>query len=268
MTNKLDSIILLTTSAEINNGMFFKFCNQFFAMKKTNLTLEIFFNNYNFNELLLIEYISKINIFKKISLHNLDIPPELDIYIKDPNYKGTIPYLGLISGPNYMFFEAMKYCFKKFNVILLLETDCILKQTCFEISKHYIENISDFLISGSRYVGEINPKINVLSLFNLHLNGVAFYNTGSEEFMELLENIENYIKINVIINPKVAIPYDMAITSYLIENPSIKHRRLLSKLINTTYIINCSVNHDKKITMEEIDSIYPKHIIFHTKMNY
>jgi hypothetical protein len=264
----LEAVLLLTTSHEVNNGKFFKFCNQFLTMKKNNLRFHIFINNSNYDEEAVLDYISKLLIFRSVSIHNLNIPPELDIYIKDDVYDGEIPPLGLTSGPNRMFLDAITYCFDKFNTVLLLETDCILKQNCFEVSKAYIETISDFLISGSRYVGSSTAD-SFYSSFNLHLNGVAFYNTGCYEFRQLIKQLESFILKKVRDESVRALSYDYAFTLCVLEENEFKDaRRFLSKFINTTFILNCSLVSDSDITEEEINTLYPKHIIFHTKRNY
>lgn len=264
----LEAVLLLTTSSEINDGRFFKFCDQFLTMKKNNLSFHIFINNSNYDEMVFLEYISRLSIFKSVLVHILNIPREIDVYIRNYTSKGDVPQLGLTSGPNHMFLTAIKYCFDKFNTVLVLETDCILKQNCFEVSKAYIETISDFLISGSRYVGSsiFEP---LYSSINLHLNGVAFYNIRSTEFRVLIEQLEAFIIKKVKENPGMPVSYDMALTTCVLEQPDFKSaRRLLSKFINTTFILNCSLPTDIEITYEEINTLYPKHVIFHTKRNY
>ena len=265
--NCLEAVILLTTSDEINDGRFFNFCNQFLLMKKNNLNFHIFINNSKYDEAVLVEYVSKLIIFKSTIIHTLNIPEEIDIYIRNGKSTRNIPPLGLTSGPNTIFLKAIKFCFNKFDTILLLETDCCLKQSCFEVSQRYVENMCDFLVSGSRYVG--SQRVNLLSTFNIHLNGVAFYNTGSHEFRLLIQKMENYILSEVKRNPHEMVSYDMALTNCLVTDKHIvSARRTLSKLINNTLIINCSPPEDRNITQEEVDKIYPKHVIFHTKMNY
>jgi hypothetical protein len=266
--SSLEAIILLTTSSEINDGIFFKFCDQFLPMKENNLSFHIFINNTSYDEVKLLEYISKVTIFKSSFIHNLNIPSELDIYVRDKWYYEQIPPLGLTSGPNIMFLEAIKYCFDKFDTVLVLETDCYLKQNCFEVSVSYIRTLSDFLISGSRYIG-YQKFDNLFSPINLHLNGVGFYNTGSQEFKKLVKKMEDYILINVQKNPVRSFSYDMAFTECLLHDKDpVSARRTLNKFINTTYILNCSPRADETITEEEMNIIYPKHIIFHTKRNY
>jgi hypothetical protein len=272
--NSLDAIILLTTSAEINNGMFFNFCNQFRSMPKTNLEFIIFVNNTEFNEALVSSYLVNIINFKSIKITNLNIPADKDIYIKvHSSFKKEIPALGLISGPNIMFFSAMRSCYK-FNTVLLLETDCLLKHNCFDTAKAYIKSSSDFLIAGSKYLGcaNINMAVsNLLSLHNTHLNGVAFYNTGSDDFKKLIDKAETYIQ-SKIKSGVFAVPYDMALTDCLLTGTTAKdiisNRRTLSKFTTTTFILNLSPECDIDISYEEIRSVYPNYIILHTKKRY
>ena len=263
----LEAVVLLTTSAEINNGKFYKFCNQFLSMKKNNLSFNVFVNNSDHDETAVMNFMSKLTVFKSAFIHNLNIPSELDIYIRDADYSGKIPRLGLTSGPNTLFLEAIKYCFDRFDTILILETDCILKKNCFEVSRLYVQTLPDFLISGSRYLGSQSTD-QIFSVFNMHFNGVAFYNTGSQEFKNLVKKMEEYIVSEVIKSPHSTVSYDMAFTACLLKTESIvASRRQLNKFINTTLIINCSPDYDSFITHEEINDIFPKHIIFHTKNN-
>jgi len=273
--NILEAIVLLTTSSEINNGLFFKFCDQFIAMRKNKLHFIVYVNNYNFDDEFLTDYLAKITIFKSIKVVNLNIPKSQDVYIKfGSDYTDNdLPPLGCISGPNILFLKAMRSLYK-YNTILLLETDCCLKRNCFEISESYIKHCSDFIVSGSRYIGTACTDItnqDLTSLFNLHLNGVAFYRTGSKDFENVLNKMEKYILSSVKLG-SVFIPYDMALTDCLLHatQPSefLENRRLLSKFCNTTFILNMSPEIDAEIPYEEINTTYPSHIILHTKKHY
>jgi len=272
--NSLEAIILLTTSDEINNGMFFNFCNQFRSMPKTNLDFIVFLNNSKYDESLVSSYLVNINNFKSIKIININISAVYDVYVKNfSEVKNEIPPLGLVSGPNTMFFSAIRYCYK-FNTILLLETDCILKHNCFETAKTYIKYSSDFLIAGSKYLGTSNINMtvsNLMSSHNSHLNGVAFYNTGSEEFKKLIDKTEAFI-YHKVQNRQYFVAYDMALTDCLLTGITAKeiivNRRTLSKFINTTFILNLSPMCDKDVSYEEIKSFYPNHIILHTKKRY
>jgi len=273
--NSLEAVVLITTSKEIKNGMFFHFCNQFRRMPKTNLDFIIFVNNEDYNEDLVSSHlVTNVKIFDSIKIVNLNIPAELDIYnITGVPKGGKVPPLGLISGPNMMFFSAIRYCYK-FNTILLLETDCYLKNNCFEKAKSYINNLSDFIISGSRYLGNFtqnNTVSNLLSSFNAHLNGVAFYKTGSQDLERIANKAEEYIRSRVK-DGDVSVPYDMALTECLLRpktvHENIANRRLFSKFTTSTFILNFSPHDDVNISFEEIAGMYSDYIILHTKKHY
>jgi hypothetical protein len=123
-------------------------------------------------------------LFADIQVHNLSIADEDDIYIRDPEtYKGSIPRLGLKSGPNNQFFETMRKC-SGFGCTLLNEVDML------PVRSNWLEQISmavpasgHFFAVGSRYSGEqkLGPDI------ARHINGNAIYNTGSPIFREFLD---------------------------------------------------------------------------------
>jgi hypothetical protein len=270
-SNYLEAVLLLTTSKEINNGQFYKFINQFQNMKYNGLKLCIFTNNSEYDEVIFNKTVKLINIFSLIDVINLDIDEEDDIYnLYQPDGTTPIPELGLISGPNIMFFNAIRHSYI-YKSVLILETDCILKTECFEKIKKYVMNLSDYLISGSRYVGNMLGKRNIHESINNHLNGVAIYNTSSDEFKYLIDKTEWYIKYNVQFNKMYHLAYDVSLTlvmqnDCINDDEFIYHRRILSKFINNTFIINCSPTNDKNITFEEINKIYPNHVILHKKL--
>ena len=271
LSNYLETVLLLTTSKEINNGQFYSFIKQFSKMKYNGLKLCIFINNSEYDENIFNEKVKLINIFSVIDVIILNIKTEDDMYIlSSKDIPLLIPELGLMAGPNIMFFNAIKYSYK-YQSVLLLETDCILKSNCFEILKKYVMQLSDYIISGSRYLGNCVGTKNMHEIINNHLNGVAIYNTSSNDLKYLIEKTELYIKYNVEFNKKYFLPYDLALSlvlqdNYLDDKEFIYHRRLLSKFINNTFIINCSPINDKNITVEEINEIYPNHVILHKKL--
>jgi hypothetical protein len=269
-SNYLETVLLLITSKEINNGEFYNFINQFQNMKYNGLKLCIIINNSNYDEDIFNQKLKLIDIFSLIDIKILNIKKEDDVYnINRPEPNSQIPELGLISGPNIMFFYGIKYCYK-YKSVLLLESDCILKVDCFEKIKKYVLSLSDYVISGSRYVGNIVGNRNIHENINNHLNGVAIYNTTSNDLKYLIEKTEYYIKYNVRFNKMYHLPYDVSLSlvlqhNHLNDQEFIYHRRILSKFINNTFIINCSPANDKDITFEQINEIYPNHVILHKK---
>jgi hypothetical protein len=271
-SNYLETVLMLITSKEINNGEFYNFIKQFHTMKYNGLKLCIFINNSDYDEDIFNQKIKLINIFSLIDITILNIKKEDDIYIASSNKEvpSIIPELGLISGPNIMFFNSIKYCYK-YKSVLLLESDCILKVDCFEKIKKYIMSLSDYVISGTRYVGNIAGNKDLYNTINIHFNGVAIYNTSSNDLKYLIDKTESYIKHNVKFNKMYYLAYDVSLTSVLYDthsndNEFIYHRRILSKFINNTFIINCSPSLDKDIKVEQINRIYPNHVILHKKL--
>jgi len=264
--NKLEAIVLLTTSSEIRSGQFLSFCNQFLKMKYCGMPLNIVVNNSKFDGEM-CAFLNEITIFSSIQIFDVDIPPADDIYIRETKYDGKIPRLGLSSGPNILFFEAMRM-FEDVNTVLVLETDCILKPNCFEVCKTYVSSMCDFLVSGSKYIGRHVSWYPGDSLFH-HLNGVAFYRTGSKEFQELLKRVEDFIAMKVKMR-KQALAYDVAIMTFIHENlqRDSQNKRyytaIESKMLTNTFILNYSVDHE--IDWGEIDHHYPNHVILHSKL--
>jgi hypothetical protein len=270
-SNYLETVLLLTTSKEINNGQFYDFIKQFYNMKYNGLKFCIFINNSDYDEIKFNEKVKLINIFSIIDVIILNIKKEDDIYItSSKDIPLLIPELGLMAGPNIMFFNAIKYSYK-YQSVLLLETDCILKLNCFETLKKYVMQLSDYIISGSKYLGNSVGSKNMNEVINSHFNGVAIYNTSSNDLKYLIEKTECYIKHNVDVNKNYFLPYDVSLTlvlqnDFLDDKQFIYHRRILSKFISNTFIINCSPVCDKNITVKEINEIYPNHVILHKKL--
>jgi hypothetical protein len=263
--NKLEAIVLLTTSREINNGQFLTFCNQFRNMKYCGLKLLIFINNSHYDPDFLL-FLSEINIFSMLEIVHINILPADDIYIRDFTQLEIKPIFGGASGPNILFFESIKQCYK-FNTVLVLETDCILTINCFTVCKNYISGMSDFLIAGSKYLG-VHGDYNIDTVMFNHLNGVAFYRTSHPEFQNLMLDVQTFIKSEV--KEGRSSGYDYAIYNFISNKISTNENRiyykyLLSKLVVTTFIINCSMPSDKNMSLTEIKQHFPNHVILHKK---
>jgi hypothetical protein len=267
-SNKLEAVLLLTTSREINNGSLLTFVKQFEHMEKNDLDLILCINNIDHDSLVLFETMNYYGkIFKNIEVSYVNIDPKDDIYMPNFSSGSYIPELGTITGPNILFFNSIEQC-KKYDTILLLETDCFLKKNVFEKSIKYIETLGDFLISGALYDG--NANLRIIEQIYFHLNGVAFYKTGNPELHALLENVKNSIKHHVKNTSRKTIPYDTEITNYIVdkinENPKDRYLRVLyRKFIRTTLIINCSPIKDRVISIEQINREFPQHLILHKK---
>lgn len=258
--NRLDAICIATTSQEIDSGYLQRILHDLNQNEYSNIPLLIFTNNseYSTNVLFLN---NKTAVFKYTKIVNINIPKCDDIY-QLHNTNGYIPELGTISGPNIMFFFIMNFCYKQqFDTILLLETDCTVKPNMIAVCKQYVRH-NNFFISGSKYLGNAS----ISSKIQNHLNGVAFYKTGSTEFQELIQNVKAFIKKQVL-NMDIIHAYDVSIFLYL--QSLHKHStflRLISKYIQTKLIINFSPRSDMNIPNEEIYSKYPEHVILHKKL--
>jgi hypothetical protein len=217
MANKLEAVLLLTTSREIDNGQFEKFLVQFEDMSKTSLSLVINVNNYTHTtdiESLINKY---TRIFKSVEVNYLNIPKEHDLYIIGGQIERKyLPELGTCAGPNILFLESIRYCVK-YDTILLLETDCILKKECFDKAERFINNCGDFLICGARYDGTYYRNFLDRPAFLNHINGVAFYKTCSPEFQNLINKVELFI-IDFVKTRTQFFPYDLAIMTYFYDS--------------------------------------------------
>jgi hypothetical protein len=266
--NVLEAAVLLTTSAEVRSGQFFNFCNQFRSMKYCGLKFIIVINNSDFDPAAIL-FLNEIKIFQSIQVYDIDIPARDDIYVRGGQRYHTTewPRLGLSSGPNILFFQTIKLC-AHLNTILILETDCILKHNCFDACINYVSGMCDFLISGSKYLGNATMWNTHDNIFH-HLNGVAFYRTGNSELQNLIKDVESYMCYKV--SERTSLSYDVCIMSYVhhrINNDiDLKnyYRSVEAKLTVNTFILNYSL--DSSIKREEIDKIFPNHVILHSKLN-
>jgi hypothetical protein len=117
-------------------------------------------------------------------VHFLDLPPEKDQYIRDA--KGPIPEFGFKSGPNWMFYEAMRYAKQYGGYCLQIETDCKpIQPGWLDTLTEVARRSPDKLIVGSPYRGQGT----VWRGFARHINGNALYNVGDANFWEWLEGM-------------------------------------------------------------------------------
>ena len=130
-------------------------------------------------------------------IHNLNIEKENDINIfpwDNPDYdKGTVPRLGLSSGPNESFFRSIWKLIKhpsNYDSFLLLETDTLFVDKSWLTKCIDFINYHNFYIAGSRYEGVRNDHKD--KDYSDHLNGVAIYK-NCKELHDLLLSTESYI---------------------------------------------------------------------------
>jgi len=253
---KLEAIVVCTTSKEIDNKQFERFFLQLKYEPRNKVDIIIFTNNNKYSKKNIL-FLVEMSQFSSIKFINVNIAPEDDVYQFKPNNQNTyIPYLGYLSGPNIMFFKIMDWC-KKYDTVLLLETDCIIRNNMIQLCKIYVDSLDDFIISGSYYHG----KILLDKSIRFHLNGVAFYRTGSHEFQELIRNVKLFMEDRVK-NDMLFIAYDTAIYEYItiLENNELK-----KKYIANHIIVNLSPREDASTSMTAIANAFPRYVILHKK---
>ena len=254
----LECIVICTTSHEIRSGKLNMLIDSLCEEEKNNLDLIVFVNNDSYKKQQLYKlYSSKFN---KIFIVNLNIHPNDDVYIRSTSDKKieALPKYGLKSGPNSMFFNIVRYC-KHYDTILLLEYDCICEKNFILKCIDYIDKTPDFLISGSIYLGSVKIKKNIAD----HLNGVAFYRTGSPQFQNIINEVENFLidENNKIEDYDVA--YDVLIYSFMKK----KYKNLINKnYITNNLIVNYSLPTDKDTSLTSIKEAHSECVIIHKKL--
>jgi hypothetical protein len=121
--------------------------------------------------------------FSELVVHFCALPLNKDIYVRTP---GISAYeFGNKSGPNWLFYETMRFLRSTADFVFLMEVDCQplhpgwlapLAQLC--------RRNADAWIVGAHYSGAapIPPRV------ARHINGNALYHIGSDAFWTFLEN--------------------------------------------------------------------------------
>jgi hypothetical protein len=256
----LECVALLTTTFEIKNGRLDRFIDRLLpTLVKTDIEFIFFLNKPS--SVIRLRELSRF--FKNVHVVSNDISDEDDVRYSN---HANITYGG-ISGPNIHFLKSAEYC-KKYNTSLFLETDCYLMETWLEDCINYVRYSGSFLVAGATYDGLLQIPRNNPVFFN-HINGVAFYNTGSEYFKLLLEKTDSIIRSEVKEGKSHA--YDMAMTLAIYENLDINYefwRFILRNITKTTLIVNYSLDMDKHTSTSSILQKYPGAVIIHRKESY
>jgi hypothetical protein len=265
--NNLEAIVILTTNHEINKGLLSRLLDNICeTTSSTDIDLIIFTNNSNHNP---VSFDKVKQIFKSVNLINVNISQTDDIYSKKVGYKSIIPPYGAVSGPNILFLKAMDYC-KKYNTVLALETDCKVFPEWLKRCTTYVSN-EYFLMSGSTYDGGQNIPDEDMSMY-LHLNGVAFYKTGSPAFQYLVLMLDKYLIYRVSNGDKMC-AYDICFTymilDYLVNShspESLKFWRYVFRYtFKTSLIVNASPQADTYISETYILDTHKNCVILHKK---
>jgi hypothetical protein len=273
--NKLESIAIITTSHEINKGLLARLLKNISETTPPNdLDLNIFTNNSNHQP---VSFDDVKSIFKTVNLVNISISPDDDIYTDLETYKSRvrkpIPLYGVVSGPNILFIKAMEIC-KKYNTTLLLETDCKVFPEWFAKSINYVST-EYFLVSGSTYDGEFIATLHTMSDYcsRFHLNGVAFYKTGSPVFQCMMNLLDKYTRYMVeSFDPNRGYDYIMTymVIFYTINSPSPESqlfwKNVMRYMFKTSLIVNFSPLRDTHFLEEDILGIHKQCVILHKKL--
>lgn len=269
ITNQLECVALLVTDSEIENGQYIEFINR--LLNHTNkkeakkIDFKVIINKIRDDNS--IDINSLTELFRSVEIINFDLSSEEDLYIRDNRKLENTPAHGRKSGPNVMFYKAMKVC-KKHNTTLLLETDCFFRTSWLQKLKEFINHSNGFWISGAIYDGVIPIKAE--SEISTHINGgVGLYATGNEIFQRFIDKSELFL-IEEVKNGLVGLAYDVSIKTYInhIINTNISKNEdiLVAKFINRQYlpnkiIGNFSTTKDASITLEQIQDMYNYYII-------
>lgn len=289
--NKLEAIVVPLSSYEIINDRFQVFAENMLSTTSDakHMYLILVVNNDTYKNVEIVNKedgsIEKIspnvypnflntvkklkNVFKNVFIHNVNIYPDDDVYTLTTQGE-CIPKYGLVSGPNILFLGAMNFC-KRFNTVLVIETDCILRSNWLPACQAYVSHCGTFLISGSTYdgIGDVRLNTNNISSF-FHINGVAFYNTGSTVFQKVIEELDKYL----IYYAKKVSPinaYDIVLSHMILTNLSSHKnfkfwRYVYRNITKNTLIINCSLKLDKKTPSNNIYRLFPSCVILHKKL--
>ena len=265
--NSLECIAILVTQREIDKGLL---SNLLMNIKnttpRTDIILNIFTNN-SYHEPILLDDIT--HIFKSVLITNLNIDPDADMYIKPPNTLPITPQLGYASGPNVMFMKAMNIC-NKYNTTLVLETDCKLYLGWFEKCKAYVSS-EYFLISGSTYDGDNLIPTSDRAMF-FHLNGVAFYKTGSPILQFVFSELSRFIKYRVWEENLPYSSYDFCLIDLILlgcdegsETSRKFWKNIMRYMFKTSLIVNASCDHDKYTKEQVMLDSHVNCVILHKK---
>ena len=226
METNIEAIFIQSHNNEITNKELFKFIDQLYnKLDNKALPIYLFLDSKSESNSELYMIVNKLNKFKN-------------------NYIITIDDTIAFNKISYIFYHMIKYEINKFQRVLLLESDCKLKDNFIEIINKDLKTLeNNYLIYGSKYYGTSHENRN-------HMNGVSVYNRN-DIFMNSIE--EFFVKMNQINNET---NYDFILSEYLIKE---KYENLL---IDSDYIINLSPITDLNIDYKKIKE---KSCIIHQK---
>jgi len=275
--NKLQCVCLLTCEKEIGGERYNAFIKNLIECTNQNDAKDIDFNiiTNRGDGIVPQEDIDAIQkVFNNCQVINLDINPKEDIYISNRRSAKdqSLPKLGYISGPNTVFFKAIKEL-KKYNTTLFLECDCIMGNKWLSRIKNNVIHCGSFWVSGAYYDG-----INFRLRNRKHINGgTGLYATGNDNFQEFIVATELYLNYKVEIGYPFY-PYDFAMRDFInVELEDARLNKNINKLMLWNYIdrnyiknnliYNLCTKFDKEYDYNHFFEFYD-YAILHTKKNF
>lgn len=274
-TNILECVCLLTTNKEIDGPQYQKFIDRLIAnTNKNKITKQIDFKIITNKKLRNKLDLSKLqNIFANVELINLDLPSKDDVYISHLLPNQELPKYGLKSGPNISFFNTIKKM-HNYNTILMLETDCFLRDDWINNIYNYVKYANGFLISGATYDGKVVTKAG--SVMMNHINGgTALYAAGNELLQKTIDLLFIFLQ-HQIAHDMPGLAYDYAFKLMIDNNINNSYYKIedreIWQFINRNYlpcklIVNCSTPIDKDLDKNELMIKY-NYSILHQKDNH
>jgi|GEM_PF-937954 len=164
------------------------------------------------------------NYFSGIQFHYCNLDKSVDTYYAAVPSDESMPEYGWKSGPNLQFFHALSALYSYGGYTLLLEPDVLpVRNGWLELADFEIEFSSTFWVKGSKYLG----KTKLVNEIATHLNGVAIYYTGSDEFQTFLSDKWKPL-LKEVVTERPFMAYD-ACLFYAKFHTEIMGRDLLSK---------------------------------------
>jgi hypothetical protein len=208
--------------------------------------------------------------FSRMIVHFCDLPPEKDLYIRDS--KGPIPEFGYKSGPNWMFYEAMRYAKQYGGYCLQIETDCRpIQPGWLDTLTDVARRSADKLIVGSPYRGQGT----VWRGFARHINGNALYNVSEPTFWEWLDGILWPWLCETVKSAMPTLAYDCAWEAYIhreeLDSEShadwLKVRKYVDKFAASSHLLNIAgaaeLRGELTWTLRVIKQDFPDAVIVH-----
>ena len=234
---KIECIFIITHYKEYLNNRLIIFLNNLIKVQNLNIPIFLFINNNsnlhfdNKNFLLGIKHIQEL--FNQININIVFYDNSLNI--------------------NEIFFQKIfNFQLENYKTILLLETDTIFSIDFIDKLNNDLKDYNNIWLYGSFYYGKdtwfpLFPNSSLQVRF--HINGVAVYNR-TQEFVNFINNLDCLNKMDI--------HYDMIIFNKLFFN-----NLLLSKCIDSKYILNISSNFD--IDFENYKYYKENTCLLHTK---